>query len=226
MTEQEGLYKKYHAHMKPNGPHPPGKFSVRSIPPEPPPAFLRCPSDSWDPNTFPTTNYAGNLGPQCTSSMCGNAPFDYLCNTLPGIPASAFDGNTTSTVQVRGVFNRYGAPMSLLLDVPDGTSTTLMAGEILPTTIKQAKNGWYSYNGGASHAATLVPINYPQVNVPCKQPYSAHNSHFNWGYRSRHVGGAQFVLCDGSVHFLNEDIDPAVFQYLGCRNDQQAVNLP
>jgi prepilin-type N-terminal cleavage/methylation domain-containing protein len=39
------------------------------------------------------------------------------------------------------------------------------------------------------------------------------------GFGSYHVGGAHFLLCDGSVRFLSENIDPGVFRQLGDRAD-------
>jgi prepilin-type N-terminal cleavage/methylation domain-containing protein/prepilin-type processing-associated H-X9-DG protein len=38
-------------------------------------------------------------------------------------------------------------------------------------------------------------------------------------FASGHPGGAQFVFCDASVHFINDDIDPALFRAL-CTIDQ------
>ena len=43
------------------------------------------------------------------------------------------------------------------------------------------------------------------------------------GFKSRHPGGAMFVLCDGSVHFLPETIDYMTYQRLGDRRDGQPV---
>jgi prepilin-type processing-associated H-X9-DG protein len=36
----------------------------------------------------------------------------------------------------------------------------------------------------------------------------------NGSLGSEHGGGAQFVFCDGSVHFIPETIDPATFKAL------------
>lgn len=41
---------------------------------------------------------------------------------------------------------------------------------------------------------------------------------FSW-----HSGGAFFGFCDGSVHFLKDDIDPVVYENLGGRNDGNVV---
>ncbi|MCS5630418.1 MAG: DUF1559 domain-containing protein, partial [Pirellulaceae bacterium] len=39
------------------------------------------------------------------------------------------------------------------------------------------------------------------------------------GFKSRHKGGAQFVLVDGSVQFLSENIDYVTYNRLGDRRD-------
>jgi len=43
------------------------------------------------------------------------------------------------------------------------------------------------------------------------------------GFKSRHDGGAHFVLSDGSVKLLSENIDYATYQKLGDRRDDQTV---
>lgn len=42
-------------------------------------------------------------------------------------------------------------------------------------------------------------------------------------YSSSHTGGAQFLLADGSVHFLSENIDVNLFEYLGERADGEVI---
>jgi prepilin-type processing-associated H-X9-DG protein len=81
---------------------------------------------------------------------------------------------------------------------------------------------------------TIVPINYvtdywnPDVATGCKVAPERYYRNYNLseGFKSRHPGGANFAFADGSVRFLNQNIDHQTYQYLGCRNDGQAVSLP
>jgi len=50
------------------------------------------------------------------------------------------------------------------------------------------------------------------------------NWHVTWGFKSNHANGVNFAFVDGSVHFISETIDPQTYQYLGCRNDGQAIH--
>ena len=42
-------------------------------------------------------------------------------------------------------------------------------------------------------------------------------------FGSYHVGGTHFCMADGSVHFLNENIDITTYQNLGIRNDGNVI---
>jgi prepilin-type processing-associated H-X9-DG protein len=42
-------------------------------------------------------------------------------------------------------------------------------------------------------------------------------------FSSQHAGGVQFLLCDGSVQFLSENIDYGLFRNLGERSDGNLV---
>jgi prepilin-type processing-associated H-X9-DG protein len=43
-------------------------------------------------------------------------------------------------------------------------------------------------------------------------------------FSSRHSGGAQFALCDGSVQFVRDDIDPAMFKALCTIDGKEATS--
>jgi prepilin-type N-terminal cleavage/methylation domain-containing protein/prepilin-type processing-associated H-X9-DG protein len=195
--------------------------------------LLRCPSDPWE-STAPVSNYIGSIGPQCLGANCGASPFDVYCNPPAawgwGYTASALHGNTTDPGQVRGMFNRYGAPITFT-SASDGLSNTFLIGEGLAyehLDIFNTRN-WARQNGGASHAGTIVPLNYvtdyhdPGGNACVNAAQNYQNWNLAWGFKSKHAGGANFALADGSVHFVVNGIEARTYNLLGCRNDGQAT---
>jgi prepilin-type processing-associated H-X9-DG protein len=50
----------------------------------------------------------------------------------------------------------------------------------------------------------------------------------NWwevrGFRSRHPGGVHFVMADGSVHFVNEGIEHAVYRAFSTRAGAETIS--
>jgi len=87
--------------------------------------------------------------------------------------------------------------------------------------------------------ATTAPVNFPIACVretlkdvswdegAARNGLNGCNHWQNWqtsqGFKSRHTGGAQFVLCDGSARFISETIDYRTYQRLGDRRDGQVV---
>jgi len=193
------------------------------------PNYLRCPSDAYNLNEQ-LSNYVGSMGPQCNDGGCGADTFQPQCNRpLIGIPASPGAGNTINPSEVRGMFNRIGARFNMA-SVNDGTSNTIMVGEVLPEQSDHHGNGsWMYANGGMAHATTIVPINTqtPDRNRCGSNPnLSFGNWNISWGFKSRHSGGANFVFVDGSVRFMTQTIDATQYLLLGARNDGQPVQVP
>jgi prepilin-type N-terminal cleavage/methylation domain-containing protein/prepilin-type processing-associated H-X9-DG protein len=202
----------------------------------------RCPSDSWDPSNPGYCNYVGSVGPQCDSAplgppnqgSCGYEPFAGYCHRPDwGYTTSADHGDTADASQVRGMFCRGGARINMA-SVTDGLSNTLLLGE---TTLASffaigwsPPAGWASTFGGNSEAFTIMPINY-RIDAEdlswCGRESGRGPTHnvwnwgVSWGFKSWHPGGANFVLADGSVHFLSKALDHRTYQLLGCRHDQQ-----
>ena len=65
--------------------------------------------------------------------------------------------------------------------------------------------------------STGVPMNAPRTT-----PGSAAFEAYELSFGSLHGGGANFAFGDGSVRYLSEVIDPAVYSALGSRNGGEA----
>jgi prepilin-type N-terminal cleavage/methylation domain-containing protein/prepilin-type processing-associated H-X9-DG protein len=190
---------------------------------------FRCPSDDYNLNEG-LSNYAASMGPQCVDGGCGANINQALCNQPAlGIPASPDHGNTVDSSQLRGLYNRLGCEVNLVA-IKDGTSNTIMLGEVLPRFHDHMSNGtWMHFNGGYAHVSTIVPINQGLRQFTrtgacgSATPYDARNWNTSWGFKSQHSGGANFVFADGSVKFLNESISMTAFVLLGGRNDGQPI---
>lgn len=164
-------------------------------------------------------------------------------------------GNTVNKLLVRGMFAR-GGPTITMADVTYGTSNTLLIGETLPefcefqryNSVTGRDPGWAGGNSVAQ-GQTIQPINWRIDKVPAGAPPPGNwsssctfcnatnnpsgdrnrclwNWSTTWGFKSNHTGGANFALADGSVRFIQDTINHQTYQYLGCRDDGQPVNLP
>ncbi|MBM4005012.1 MAG: DUF1559 domain-containing protein [Planctomycetes bacterium] len=213
-------------------------------------ATLRCPSDNgnWE---APVSNYMASMGPQCTDwAPNANNPFHQYCDPLgsglgdwgyvgpiPGHPKRNSPAGSAHQVQMmRGAFGRTGILIRFEAIV-DGQSNTLLCGEALPEQNRwfmepsagigpnnYATPNWASALSGNVGGTTIIPINYYSGDRTGVDPLKQwDNINVSWGFKSRHVDGAQFAFVDGSVHYLTQRIDMKVYQLLGCRDDRQPV---
>ena len=190
-----------------------------SVTPTPQMAPFRCPSDPYENTASPPSSYAMSLGAQ---TMPGRTCNDYPGNLFGNGPAG--HGSTENGNEISGVFSRYSWA-ARLADVTDGTATTIAIGEIRAICGDHHQGGWK--NANALWTATTSPINYPTCpnELGGFSGTDGCNANGNWqtsqGFKSKHPGGAQFLFCDGSVHFLSESIEYRTYQALGDRRDGQ-----
>jgi prepilin-type N-terminal cleavage/methylation domain-containing protein len=190
----------------------------------------QCPSDpspkqsGWSART----NYVMSMGNQQmdTSSWTGCTPYQaHIMNTNSRVG----HGNSENPSIISGIISRFNWAASLQ-QITDGTSNVIAAGEIRPNCGDHTNNGWFHFN--ATWVATTAPINFP-INCynepPVQTPANPAgcNAPDNWatsqGFKSHHTGGAQFVLCDGSVRLISQNIDYLTYQRLGDRRDGQVI---
>ncbi|NLS94174.1 MAG: DUF1559 domain-containing protein [Planctomycetaceae bacterium] len=210
----------------------------------------KCPSDS----AFPNTGYLGNA--------------NYAMCVGPNI------GWGIALNRQNGVFRRDTS--TSFSDISDGTSNTVMFGEILtgdnddgswnPVTdvarpqpwtatnqstqqgpITQAEIDQYGKNclsgGPTSHISgsgrewirnagtysvfnTLAPPNWQYPSGTTCSTCSAPDNTGVYPSRSRHPGGANHALADGSVSFVSETVDLLIWHGITSRNGGESVQLP
>ena len=108
----------------------------------------------------------------------------------------------------RGVMGEgWGVPLA---KIPDGASTTLMAGE------KLRGPGWAVGGWAASMFDAGTGPSDPRNGFPAGSVYAG----------SYHDGGANFAFCDGTVRYLASKTDPKVWYALITRDGHEAATLP
>ena len=102
--------------------------------------------------------------------------------------------------------------------ITDGTSNTFMIGEDLPDMVLW--NAW-AYSNGATATCAIPPNNGDTTVAPGINDWPN-----RYSFRSRHPGGLQFAMADGSVHFIRQDIPQSVYRALATiRGDENANPL-
>jgi len=179
-----------------------------------------------------TTDYVGSLGHIWGGWKDCNAVPDALVNdALPGQDLGRKGSNpgtpwvngewANEWINTNGVFN-YGGSKAIR-DIVDGTSNTVavfenmhyMGGNQAVFDFRRSHYASWMTTLGANHNLRN-PINdrrYQQGrgDLRCESP------------SSRHVGGVQVLMGDGSVRFLTENIDHGVKYKLAVRNDNLAL---
>lgn len=186
-----------------------------------------CPSDTAGPNfngISTVQNYAGSKG----ASNAGSPAAGHTTGGVVACPDAylSFRKGQNGGSGVSGPFHRNGRSDSIR-DILDGTSNTIFVGEVRPECSAHIQNGWLEANNGQGMASTLYPINIDT----CDRNGAAGCRYFaNWtnefAFRSRHVGGAQFLLGDGAVRFISENIDHEAYNRLGAKADGLTVTVP
>jgi len=169
-------------------------------------AIFRCPSAGsqevstqqyqWTGKQIALTNYKGIVG---NTRMGGAGVGSDDCHRSP---------------DCRGLFWRFSFMKTIRFkNISDGLSKTFLAGEDLP------RFNFHSglYHGNGDYSSTHFPLNLkPNPPKPADWPTSI-------TFRSDHPGGGYFAFVDGSVAFINDDVDFDVYRFLSTRNGDELV---
>jgi len=197
------------------------------------------------------TPVPGFLCPSCNGTVLNNAGGEYRPRALGGSPrinvaksnyAGVCDHNS------RNIDNRQNNCQGVLYvdsptrfgDVTDGTSTVLMVGErsrerqharcnrkqncgaALMYVIASSNRYSHDNRGNAAAVGTVRDgLNWDSTVADCTNLWNAKSN-----FHSLHPGGVQFVLVDGSTHFISDDVDITTIRRLGDRRDGNSVQVP
>jgi len=182
-----------------------------------------CPSctiPSSKSNGYGATHYVGNMGNCFNWGAGAGAATTYGCggtfgNKMNGILLQSNENNNTYVTKIA--------------DITDGTSNTAMIGEVTNSTnVSKILNNtgqfpvWAGGQGGGCNGTTTVGSCMRVLD----NAYPL-NGGADMAFGSNHNGGANFLYCDGSVHFVSSSIaGTPVYPALGSRDGGEAVPPP
>ena len=192
-------------------------------------AAYMCPSDilpALDDDGYGKSNYNGCAGPLLGNNWSGCAVWKGQNQT--GV--LTYDNDNCLT-WVWG-----------MADVVDGTSTTFAVGErtvcgwVEPNRIGDNSfpawiggnndGGCNGFDAGGNVLSITDAVFYLNRGLYTRQILKIDDAESQACFGSQHPGGAQFVMVDGSTHFVNDTIDTVTYANLGNRRDGEVVAFP
>jgi prepilin-type N-terminal cleavage/methylation domain-containing protein/prepilin-type processing-associated H-X9-DG protein len=194
--------------------------------------FYRCPSD--------TGSLTVTIPPGGLNGSVRQNNYLYGRSNYPGVIGAAFQ-QTGGLMVPDGAFGESSSVR--LRDFSDGTSNTFLLGERRsPGTV----NGLYAggdtiwcganddvnpYSDWQGFAIHLGICDQPsKINAKMTAPPDATNAVAYTAFSSQHTGGAHFLMADGSVRFISENIATgppnaagSTYQNLASRADGQVI---
>ncbi len=183
-------------------------------------AIYYCPSDSGSDLNSPNAYYQRARGNYVVN--WGNALYDSTPPTNGVAPFHHLNGNRSTPGVVR------------MTSITDGTSNTLMMSETLMAKSPD-DNDWRGdihNDDGVFKFMTLTTPNTTAVDVvnwaittsdPIYMPVTTAGAQYS-AARSRHTGGVNAAMCDGSIRFFRNGVDSVAWKSMGTMNGGEIIN--
>jgi prepilin-type N-terminal cleavage/methylation domain-containing protein len=157
-------------------------------------------------------HYLAVMGPRGNNPLTGQA--------YTGIDLTATQNGASN----QGMM--YPNSQTRLTDCPDGTSNTLLVGEMSWNDSNRFRPWTRGWGGGNSAAAAGTALNIDLLAGGLNlTPYNGSNNFNDVSFGSQHTGGALFCFSDGSIHFLSSSIDMNVYVSIASRNGGEPLGL-
>ncbi len=171
-------------------------------------AAYRCPSDTAPGNTWTIQDDMGN-------NLAELAVANYV-----GVfgTSDIDDCATTPNTLCRGEGAFFQNSSVLFRDFTDGLSSSIVVGEH-----KSRRDSGFNWTSTWAGVVTDGDDAIVRILGTCDHTPNHSSNHID-DFSSHHVGGAHFVLGDGSVRFISTNIDLGVYQHLATRNAGDIVS--
>jgi prepilin-type N-terminal cleavage/methylation domain-containing protein len=177
-------------------------------------AVVLCPSDPNSGTPINRSDDASNVALALTNyGACVGDHYNGSAgtSTTGAVQAPGYGNGSVNASTTRGVISRYGWSAAIR-DITDGTSNTFLVGEVVPSWCI-----WEDW-GHQNFVTTAQPINFHNRDFQLgTNGYTSGNPDACITFRSRHDGGAHFLMGDGVVKFLNENISNIIYNGLASR---------
>jgi hypothetical protein len=115
--------------------------------------------------------------------------------------------------------DNQSANYKMMATISDGTSNTLAIGEAVPSWCNHT--WWWWFNG--TTATCGVPLNYRIWQGDAYLRSQLTDWGRNYSFFSKHPGGGQFGLLDGTTRFVNDSIDITLYRSLATISGSEAT---
>jgi hypothetical protein len=172
----------------------------------------------------PQKSLAGDIHQGGGSHVPGGVADYSGCAGTPASTNDYWDGmnGVTEADKAEGVFWYANKPLRFA-SVTDGLSNTLFVGEkhICPKFLGQEGSCWNGDHAASFRKAGTGGLIVRSINTQCANPAAFNNLFGSW-----HPGVCPFVLGDGSVRMIDNNIDATTLDRAVDREDGNPVNLP